>query len=85
MDRYASDRDALLPADHHGPVPAGGVAGSQWGVKCLHAHYADHAAGNENIIGAQVGARIEPLDCSGPCVVEADGVVTDNPEWVEPR
>ena len=32
MERYASERDALLPVDHHGPVPTGGVAGSRWGV-----------------------------------------------------
>lgn len=85
MDRYAAERDALLPADHVGPAPTGGVAGSWWGVKCLHAQYADHAAGNDNAIGARVAGRIEPLDCAEPCVVEADGSIGANPEWIEPR
>ena len=85
MERYAGERDALVPADHTGPVPTGGIAGSRWGVKCLHAHYADHAAGNDNPIGKRVAADIEPLDCTQPCVVEVDHVVLENPVWIEPR
>ncbi len=50
-------------------------------MKCLHAHYADHAAGNENPVGAAVAPWIEPLDCTVPCV--AEGVA--NPDWVEPK
>jgi len=60
------------------------VGGSQGGVKCLHAHYADHAAGNENPIGAWVAPEVEPLNCTVPCVVEVDGDVVRNPEWIEP-
>ncbi len=78
--RYAADRDRLIP-DGADPRPSGGVAGAAAGVKCLHAHYADHAAGNDNPVGEVVAAWIEPLDCEAPCVV--DGAA--NPGWREPR
>lgn len=84
MERYRRERDALLPADHEGPVPRGGVGGSSGGVKCLHAHYADTASGNDNPIGASVASQIEPLDCTVPCVAEVDGTTVRNPEWSEP-
>lgn len=69
--RYAADRDALVPADapHR---PSGGVGGTTRGVKCLHAHYADTAAGNDNPVGEVVAAWIEPLDCTIPCVTEGE-------------
>jgi uncharacterized protein len=85
MERYEADREARIPPDHPGPRPTGGVGGSHGGVKCLHAHYADHAAGNQNPIGAGVAADVEPLDCVEPCVEEVDGIVVRNPAWVEPR
>ena len=84
MDRYREQRDARLPDGYGGPRPSGGIAGSAWGVKCLHAQYADTAAGNENPIGTGVAASIEPLDCAMPCVVESEGTVSRNPEWQEP-
>ena len=80
----AAERDRLVPVGHPGPVPAGGVGGSSGGVKCLHAHYADHAAGNANPIGEMVAPDVEPLDCTVPCVAERDGEVTLNPDWSEP-
>jgi hypothetical protein len=83
MERYETDRDALIPTDHTGPRPSGGVGGSKAGVKCLHAHYADHAAGNANPIGAWVAPEVEPLDCTVPCAAEIEGEVVRNPEWVE--
>jgi hypothetical protein len=52
--RYAAERDAALPADHEGPRPSGGVAGTRKGVKCLHAHYAWHLAGGDDPIGRWV-------------------------------
>ena len=82
--RYAADRDELIGPDATSYRPTGGVGGSRGGVKCLHAHYADHAAGNRNPIGAETGRSIEPLDCTIPCVVGHDGDVTLNPDWVEP-
>jgi exopolyphosphatase / guanosine-5'-triphosphate,3'-diphosphate pyrophosphatase len=39
----------------------GGVAGSRAGVKCLHAHYANHVAGGEDPVGAWVARRVEPV------------------------
>jgi hypothetical protein len=84
MERYRRERDAQLPTGHAGPVPRGGVGGSSGGVKCLHAHYADTASGNENPVGASVASQIEPLDCTLPCVAEIDGRVERNREWSEP-
>jgi hypothetical protein len=84
MARYAADRDELIDARHTGPRPSGGVAGARRGVKCLHAHYADHAAGNDNPTGEWVAPDVEPLDCVEPCVVEMDESVTENPRWKEP-
>lgn len=85
MERYARERAQLVPADHTGPVPSGGVAGSRWGVKCLHAHYADHAAGNANPIGERVGSDVGPLDCPMPCVtMDENGRAVANPAWREP-
>ena len=83
--RYAAERDRLLPDDavHR---PTGGVAGSRRGIKCLHAHYADHAAGNDNPVGETVAPWVEPLDCSTGCVVEdGSGAVVRNPAWREPK
>lgn len=60
----AAERDAALPADHDGPRPSGGVAGTRTGVKCLHAHYAAWLAGVVDPVGdwvadhlAEVGGR----------------------------
>ncbi len=78
--RYAAERDRLLPEDAE-PRPSGGVAGSSGGVKCLHAHYADHAAGNDNPVGEAVASWVEPLDCHVPCVIGGE----HNQEWQEPR
>ena len=81
-DRYALNREELIPQDHDGPTPGGGVAGSPRGeyrVKCLHAHYADTAAGNDNPVGDLVGEWIEPLDCVVPCVIDGER----NPEWTD--
>lgn len=84
MQRYEADRDALIETDAPTYRPSGGVGGTRIGVKCLHAHYADHAAGNTNPVGADTASSIEPLDCQVPCVVSESGVVARNPEWVEP-
>ena len=56
--RYATERDAALPAGHTGPRPSGGVAGTRKGVKCLHAHYAWHLAGGDDPIGRWVAERL---------------------------
>lgn len=85
MVRYAEQRDAQLPVGWEGPRPTGGVGGSAGGVKCLHAHYADHAVGNDNPVGAWVSGSVEPLDCDVPCVAAGPGGAVPNPEWREPR
>jgi uncharacterized protein len=56
--RYAAERDAALPAAHVGPRPAGGVAGTHRGVKCLHAHYAWFLAGGDDPVGRWVAERL---------------------------
>ncbi len=82
--RYASARDAAVPpgAEH---APSGGVGGTRRGIKCIHAHYADHAAGNPNPVGAAAAPFVEPLDCDRPCVVATATSVELNPSWREPR
>lgn len=57
--RYAAERDALIPPDHAGPRPSGGVAGTRKGVKCLHAHYAYLLAGGDDPVGRWVAQRLE--------------------------
>jgi len=50
-DRYAAERDAVLPPGHLGPTPSGGVGGTRTGVKCLHAHLAWWLAGGDDPVG----------------------------------
>jgi hypothetical protein len=57
-ERYAAERDALIPADWTGPRPSGGVGGTRQGVKCLHAHVAWWLAGGDDPVGAWAAARI---------------------------
>ena len=86
--RYALDRDALLPeiaalsGERH--RPSGGVGGSSGGVKCLHAHYADFVAGNDNAIGRDLHGVIGEPRCDVPCVGTIDGTLQRNPDWREP-
>jgi hypothetical protein len=60
--RYAAERDAMIPADHAGPRPYGGVGGTRVGVKCLHAHYAWLLAGGDDPIGRWVAIRLQSGD-----------------------
>jgi hypothetical protein len=55
--RYAAERDANVWAAD-GPVPSGGVGGTEHGVKCLHAHYAWFLAGGDDPVGRWVAARL---------------------------
>jgi exopolyphosphatase/guanosine-5'-triphosphate,3'-diphosphate pyrophosphatase len=55
---YAAERDAVLPPDWAGPRPAGGVAGTRQGVKCLHAHYAWFLAGGPDPVGRWVDEQL---------------------------
>lgn len=56
--RYAAMRDALIPADHSGPRPSGGVGGTRRGVKCLHAHFAWWLAGGDDPVGEWVASHL---------------------------
>ena len=85
VERSRRDRDELIGPDAPSHRPGGGVGGSRAGVKCLHAHYADHAAGNKNPVGAAAAPDVEPLDCDIPCVVEAESGAVRNPVWREPK
>jgi exopolyphosphatase / guanosine-5'-triphosphate,3'-diphosphate pyrophosphatase len=44
----------------------GGVGGTRTGLKCLHAHYANHLAGGDDVVGAWVAERIEPVHRERP-------------------
>lgn len=55
--RYAEERGWWSP----GAEAWGGVGGSRAGVKCLHAHYANHLAGGRDPVGAWVATRVEPV------------------------
>ena len=79
-ERTAGDRTAGTAQ----PRPSGGVGGSSGGVKCLHAHYADSAAGNDNPIGRDLHGAIGEPRCQAPCVAVVDGKLQRNPDWREP-
>jgi hypothetical protein len=81
--RYARERDASVPSGAH-HRPSGGVGGSSGGVKCLHAHYADFAAGNDNPVGRRVYGKTGEPRCQMPCVTFIDGELRRNPDWREP-
>jgi hypothetical protein len=69
--RYAAEREAAMPPDHHGPRPSGGVAGTREGVKCLHAHYAYHLAGGDDPVGRWVATHL--ASSPAPVVAPATG------------
>ncbi len=71
-ERYAAERDALIPAGHAGPRPSGGVGGTRTGVKCLHAHVAHELAGGDDPVGRWA---LERLHGTGP--PELDVVMSD--------
>lgn len=71
-ERYAGERDAALPAGWQGSRPAGGVAGTRRGVKCLHAHYAWYLAGGDDPVGRWVAAQLAP-GAPGPTAGESAG------------
>jgi hypothetical protein len=61
-EAYRIEREAAIPADHIGPRPSGGVAGTARGVKCLHAHYAAFLAGTGDPVGAWVQVQLDAVD-----------------------
>lgn len=84
--RYALERDRLIPADHVGPVPSGGVGGTRTGVKCLHAHYAWHLAGGDDPVGRWVADRLDAEGRTMVVSIAADRVeFTGGLGWRETR
>ena len=73
--RYAAERDAMIPTDHEGPRPFGGVGGTRVGVKCLHAHFAWWLAGGDDPVGIWVA---EQLAIEG-LVAAVDGARAESP------
>jgi hypothetical protein len=61
---YAAERDAVIPTEHAGPRPHGGVGGTRRGVKCLHAHYGFFLAGGDDPVGRWVADRLAEEDAS---------------------
>ncbi|MGA9160840.1 MAG: DUF501 domain-containing protein [Actinomycetota bacterium] len=49
----------------------GGVGGTRRGLKCLHAHYANHLAGGPDEVGAWVARTVEPIHEERPGRVAA--------------
>ena len=64
---YARERARNDPgAERHG-----GVGGTRKGLKCLHAHYANHLAGGDDVVGAWVAGTVEPIHDERPSRVAA--------------
>jgi exopolyphosphatase / guanosine-5'-triphosphate,3'-diphosphate pyrophosphatase len=59
---YARER----ARDRPGAEAFGGVGGTRAGLKCLHAHYANHLAGGDDVVGAWVAELIEPIHDERP-------------------
>jgi uncharacterized protein len=57
---YAAERDSAIPIGWDGPRPTGGVGGTRKGLKCLHAHYANYLAGNNDAVGEWLEAQLLP-------------------------
>lgn len=57
--QYMATRDALIPQSHTGHRPSGGVGGTRRGVKCLHAHFANWLAGNDDAVGEWVAQQLD--------------------------
>lgn len=75
-DEYAEERARW--AEH--ARAWGGVGGSRAGMKCLHAHYANHLAGGDDPVGVWVAERVEPIhvDRTGSTPVAAVDMGTNS-------
>ena len=57
-DEYAQRRHQSL-VRHDLTEPQGGVGGTRIGVKCLHAHLANHLVGHDDPVGALVASTLD--------------------------
>jgi exopolyphosphatase/guanosine-5'-triphosphate,3'-diphosphate pyrophosphatase len=73
-ERYDADRDFAAAVDRAHAEAAeergrllaaarewGGVGGTRRGIKCLHAHFANHLVGGDDVVGAAVADAVEPI------------------------
>ncbi len=56
-DAYRRRREAAT-VRREGPQPSGGVGGTRTGLKCLHAHLANHLAGHDDPVGQLVADTV---------------------------
>ena len=68
-EEYAKERASGVPQAEGW----GGVGGTRQGVKCLHAHYANHLAGGDDPVGAWVARQVEPIH--GPACADRVAVI----------
>jgi exopolyphosphatase / guanosine-5'-triphosphate,3'-diphosphate pyrophosphatase len=66
VDRAHADAVAERARTDPGTEGLGGVGGTRRGIKCLHAHYANRLGGGDDVVGAWVAARIEPIHPGSP-------------------
>lgn len=59
---YAHQRDKVVPKDHIGHRPSGGVGGTRQGIKCLHAHFAWFLAGGQDPVGYWSWSELSKVD-----------------------
>ncbi len=59
---YAAERGEMFP----GAEEWGGVGGTRRGIKCLHAHYAYHLAGGDDVVGRWTATQVEPIHAGEP-------------------
>lgn len=80
---YAQERARGFPQ----ALAWGGVGGTRAGVKCLHAHYANHLAGGRDPVGAWVAELVEPVheERDGRLAVVDQGTNSIRLLVVEPR
>lgn len=61
LESAHAEAAALREAKEPGAGAWGGVAGTRRGLKCLHAHYANHLAGGDDVVGRWVAELVEPI------------------------
>jgi exopolyphosphatase/guanosine-5'-triphosphate,3'-diphosphate pyrophosphatase len=80
---YATERGEMVA----GAERWGGVGGTRRGIKCLHAHYAYHLAGGDDVVGRWTAERVEPIHRGGHGRVTAIDQGTNSTRLlvIEPR
>jgi exopolyphosphatase/guanosine-5'-triphosphate,3'-diphosphate pyrophosphatase len=75
VDRAHAEAAAERARTDPGGGEMGGVGGTRRGLKCLHAHYANHLGGGDDVVGADVARRVEPIHpdhATGPRIAVID-------------